>query len=174
MLLNCGAGEDSCSSSSSSRRRLLRIPWTARSYNQSILKEISPEYSLEDWCWSWNSNNLATWCKELTHLKRCWCLERLKAGGKGDDREWDGWMASPTRWLEFEQALGVGDGQGSPACCSPWGCKESVMTEWLNWTEQNSSRTLGRALQRMLQWQVGGVDRLCLVVWLVSKRCGLF
>ena len=51
-----------------------------------------------DWCWSWNSNTLATWCEELTHLKRPWCWARLKAGGEGDDREWDGWMASPTQW----------------------------------------------------------------------------
>ena len=47
---------------------------------------------------SWNSNTLATWCKELTRLKRPWCWERLKAGGEGDDRGWDGWMASPTPW----------------------------------------------------------------------------
>ena len=52
----------------------------------------------KDWCWSWNSNTLATWCKELTHLKRPWCWERLMAGGEGDDRGWDGWMASTTRW----------------------------------------------------------------------------
>ena len=52
----------------------------------------------KDWCWSWNSNTLATWCKELTHLKRPWCWERLKAGGEGDDRGWDGWMAPPTQW----------------------------------------------------------------------------
>ena len=50
------------------------------------------------WCWSWNSNTLATWCKELTHLKRPWCWGRLGAGGEGDDRGWDGWMASPTQW----------------------------------------------------------------------------
>ena len=50
------------------------------------------------WCWSWNSNTWATWCKELTHWKIPWCWERLKAGGKGDDRGWDGWMASPTQW----------------------------------------------------------------------------
>ena len=82
-------------------KRLLRVPWTARRSDQSILKEISPEYSLEyslDWCWSWNSNTLATWCNELTHLKRPWCWERLRAGGEGDDRGWDGWMASPTQW----------------------------------------------------------------------------
>ena len=51
-----------------------------------------------DWCWSWNSNTLATWCKELPHLKRPWCWERLRAGGEGDDRGWDRWMASPTQW----------------------------------------------------------------------------
>ena len=52
----------------------------------------------KDWHGSWNSNPLAPWCEELTHLKRPWCWERLKAGGEGDDRSWDGWMASPTRW----------------------------------------------------------------------------
>ena len=52
----------------------------------------------KDWCWSWNSNTLATWCEELTHWKRPWCWERLKAGREGDDRGWDGWMASPTPW----------------------------------------------------------------------------
>ena len=79
-------------------RRLLRVPWTATRSNQSILKEISSEYSLEDWCWCWNSNTLATWCEELTHWKRPWCWERLKAGGEGGDRGWDGWMASLTQW----------------------------------------------------------------------------
>ena len=79
-------------------RRLLRVPWTARRSNQSILKEISPEYSLEGLCWSGNSNALATWCEELTHWKRPWCWERLKAGGEGDDWGWDGWTASPARW----------------------------------------------------------------------------
>ena len=49
-------------------------------------------------CSSWNSNTLATWCKELTHWERLWCWERLKAGGEGDDSGWDGWMASLTRW----------------------------------------------------------------------------
>ena len=52
----------------------------------------------KDWCWSWSSNTLATSCEELTHLKRPWCLERLRAGGERDDRGWDGWMASPTQW----------------------------------------------------------------------------
>ena len=52
----------------------------------------------KDWCWSWNSNTSATWCEELTHWKRAWCWERLKAGEEGGNRGWDGWMASPTRW----------------------------------------------------------------------------
>ena len=85
-------------------RRLLRVPWTARSPN---CKEIKPVHvkrtwvlniHWKDWCWSWNSNTLATWCKESTHLERPWCWERLKAGGEGDDRGWDGWMASWTQW----------------------------------------------------------------------------
>ena len=78
-------------------RRLLSVPWTARRSNQSIQKEINPEYSLEGLMLSWNSNTLATWCEELTHWQRPWCWEGLKAGG-GDDREWDGWMVSPTLW----------------------------------------------------------------------------
>ena len=77
-------------------RRLLRVPWIARRSNQSILKEISPECSLEGLMLKLNI--LATWCEELTHLKRRWCWERLRAGGEEDDRGWDGWMASPTQW----------------------------------------------------------------------------
>ena len=52
----------------------------------------------KDWCWSWNSSTLATSCEELTHWKRPWCWEGLGAGGVGDDRGWDGWMASLTQW----------------------------------------------------------------------------
>ena len=71
-------------------RRLLRVPWTARRSIRFILKEISPEYSLEihwkNWCWSWSSNTLATWCEEPTHWKRPWCWERLRTRGEvGDD-----------------------------------------------------------------------------------------
>ena len=78
-------------------KRLLRVPWTARRSKQSTLKKITPEYSWKDWCWSWSSNTLATWCKELTHWKRPWCWERLKAGGERGDRGWDGWTASLTQ-----------------------------------------------------------------------------
>ena len=57
-----------------------------------------PNIHWKDWFWSWNSNPLATWCEELTHWKRPWCWESLKTGREGDDRGWDGWMASPTQW----------------------------------------------------------------------------
>ena len=79
-------------------RRLLRVPWTARRSNPSILKEVSLEYSLEGMMLKLNSNILATCCEELTHWKRPWSQEILKAGGEGNDRGWDGRMASPIRW----------------------------------------------------------------------------
>ena len=79
-------------------RRLLRVPWTPVRSNQSILKEISPGCSLEGLILKRNSNNLATWWEKLTLLKKPLCWERLRAGGEGDDRRWDGWMASPTQW----------------------------------------------------------------------------
>ena len=77
-------------------RKLLRVSWTARRSNQSILKEVSPEYSLEGLMLK--LQYLATWCKELTYSKRPWCWERLKAGGEESDRGWDDWMSSPTWW----------------------------------------------------------------------------
>ena len=116
-------------------RRLLRIPWTAKKSNQSILKEISPEYSLEGLMLKLKLHTLATWCKELTHWKRPWCWERLKAGREEDDRGWDGWMASQTQWTWVWVSSRIGDGQGSLAYCSPWVRKESDATEPLNWTD---------------------------------------
>jgi len=78
--------------------RLFRVPWTVRRSNQSILKRSVLGVHWKDWCWSWNSNTLATWCKQLIHLKRPGCWGRLRTGVEGDDRGWDGWMASPTQW----------------------------------------------------------------------------
>ena len=62
-------------------RRLLWVLWTAKRSNQSVLKKSILNCHWKDWCWSWHSNTLATWCDELTHFKRPWCWERLKAGG---------------------------------------------------------------------------------------------
>ena len=87
MLLNCGIGEDSWESLG------LQGDPTSPSWRKSV-----QNIHWKDWCWRWNSNTLATWCEELIHWKRPWCWERLKAWGEGDDRGWDGWMASPTQW----------------------------------------------------------------------------
>ena len=86
MLLNCGAGEDSWESLG------LQDDPTSPFWRRSVLS-----VHWKDWSWSWNSNTLATSCEELTHWERPWCWERLRAGEEGN-REWNGWMASPTRW----------------------------------------------------------------------------
>ena len=70
--------------------------------------------------------------RELTHWKRPWCWERLKVEEEGDDREWDGWIASMTQWTWVWASFDGGEGQGSLVCCSPFGHKESDMTEGLN------------------------------------------
>ena len=120
-------------------RRLLRVPWTARRSNQSILKEVSLDVHWKDWCWSWNSNPLATACKELTHWKRPSCWEGLRAGGEGDDREWDGWMASLTRWTWVWVNSGSWWWTGKPGMLRFMG-SQRVGHDWateLKWTELN-------------------------------------
>ena len=110
-------------------RRLLRVPWTARRSNQSIF------HHWKDWCWSWNSNTLATSCKELTHGKRPWCWERLKVGGEGDDRGWDGWMASLTQWTWVWVNSGSWRWTGRPGVLRFMGAQR-VGHDWvteLNW-----------------------------------------
>ena len=81
------------------------------------------------WCWSWNSNLLANWCDELTHLKRPWCWERLKAGGEGDDRGWDGWMASLTRWTWVWASSGSWWWTGKPGVLQSMGLQR-VGHDW--------------------------------------------
>ena len=87
MLLNCGVGEDSWESLG------LQGDPTSPFWGRSALG-----FLWREWCWSWNSSTLATSCKELTHWKGLWSWEGLGAGGEGDDRGWDGWMASLPRW----------------------------------------------------------------------------
>ena len=116
-------------------RRLLRVPWTARRSNQSILKEINLNIHWKDWSWSWNSNTLATWCEEPTHWKRLRRWERLKVGGEGGNRGWDGLMAAQTWWTWVWANSGGWCCKGGLVCCSPWGHKELDTTEQLNWTE---------------------------------------
>ena len=117
--------------------RLLRVPWTARRSNQSILKEINPEYSLEGLILKLKLQYFATWCEELTYWKRLWCWERLKVGGEGDDRGWAGWMASPTQWTWVWVKFGSWWWTRRPGMLQPMG-SQRVRHDWvteLNWTE---------------------------------------
>ena len=79
-------------------RRLLRVPWTARRSNQSILMEISPEYSLEGLILNLKLQYFGHLMQRTDSLENPWCWESLKAGGEGDNRGWVGWIASPTQW----------------------------------------------------------------------------
>ena len=134
-------------------RRLLRLQGdqTSQSWRKSVLN-----IHWKDWCCSWSSNTLAPWCEELTHWKGPCCWERLRAGGEGDGRGWDGWMASPTWWAWVWAAAGVGDGQRGLACCSPRGHKESDTTEQLNWTEWGQRKDDW--------WQEGRINTILLLI----------
>ena len=102
-------------------------------------KEIQPVHPKGNQSWIYigrtdaeaNSNIVATWCEELTHLKRPWCWERLKAGGEGDNRGWDGWMASLTQQTWVWASSGSWWWTGKPGVLSPWGQKELDTTERL-------------------------------------------
>jgi len=111
----------------------------------------------KDWCWSWYTTTLASWCKELTNLKRPWCWERLKAGGEGDDREWDGWMASQTQWTcvwvnsggsWWTVRSGVLQSMGSQL--SVW----AILTQLSNWNELNWSIWLCEiCISKRVKWK---------------------
>ena len=133
MLLNCGVGEDSWESlglqgdptSPSERRPVLGVHW-------------------KDWCWGWNFNTLATSCKELTHWKRPWYWEGLRAGEEGDDRGWDGWMASPTRCTWVWVDSGSWWWTGRPGVLWFMGLQRvghGWVTE-LNWTEYHIGQSI--------------------------------
>ena len=173
MLLNCGVGEDSWESlglqgdptSPSWRRSVLGVHW-------------------KDWCWSWNSSTLATLCEELTHWKRPWCWEGLGAGGEGDGRGWDGWMASSTWWawvwvnsrsLWWTGTSGVLQFMVSQRVGHDWATE-------LNWTELimmirlfilRSVYGKEKSLQIPVPWKVlrkGEAKKMFSLVWRVYKR----
>ena len=127
MLLNCGVGEDSWESLG------LQGDPTSPSYRRSVLGA-----HWKEWCLSWNSNTLATWCEELTHWKRSWCWERLTVGGEGDDRGWDGWMKSPTPWMWVWVNSGTWWRTGRHGMLQSMGSQRAGQ-DWvaeLNWNEQ--------------------------------------
>ena len=123
-------------------RRLLRVLWTARRSNQSILRKSVLKIHWKDWCWSWNSNTLATWCEVLTPWKRPWCWERLKAGGEGDNRGWDGWTTSPIRWTWVWASSRSWWRTGNPGMLQSMELQR-VGHEWateLNWAEEKMKK----------------------------------
>ena len=139
MLLNCGVGQDSWEflgrqgdlTNPSWRRSVLGVHW-------------------KDWCWSWNSSTLATWCEVLTYWKRPWCWEGLGAG-EGDDRGWDGWMASPTWWAWVWVNSGSLWWTGRPGMLRFMG-SQRVGHDWateLNWMMLNCTLGVKRNLCAM-------------------------
>ena len=118
--------------------KTVESPLNCKEIQQSILKERSVlGVHWKDWYWSWNSNTLATWCEELTHWKIAWCWERLKAGGEGDDRGCDGWMASPTQWTWAWVNSRSWWWTGKPGVLHPMG-SQRVRDDWvtdLNWPD---------------------------------------
>ena len=127
-------------------RRLLRVPWTARRSR------------------SWNSSALATWWEELTHWKRPWCWERLKAGGEGVDRGWDGWMASPTRWTWVWASSGSWWWTGRPGVLRSMG-SQRVGHDWA--TELHLG--LRRCVRAFSSW--GEREQLATAAW--ASPCGV-
>ena len=144
MLLDCGVGEDSWESlglqgdptSPFWRRSVLGVHW-------------------KDWCWGWNSSTSATSCEELTHWKRPWFWEGLEARGEGDDRGWDGWMASLTQCTWVWVNSGGRWWTGRPGLLWFMGLQRSDMTEWMNWTKLNfiSEETRAEKLSKCLRSQ---------------------
>ena len=142
MLLNCGVGEDSWESLG------LQGDPTGPFWRRSVLG-----FLWREWCWSWNSSTFAISCKELTDWKRPWCWEGLGAGGKGDNRGWDGWMASLTRWTWVWVNSGSWWWTGKPGMLRFMGLQR-VGHDWateLNWTEVNWDYSIySRIIQRNL------------------------
>ena len=122
-------------------RRLLRVPWTLQGDPTSpFWRRSALEFLWKEWCQSWNSSTLATSWEELSHWKRLWCWEGLGAGGEADDRGWDGWMASLTRWMWVWVNSGSWWWTGRPGVLQFMGFQR-VRHDWateLNWTDSPS------------------------------------
>ena len=111
----------------------------------------------KDWCWNWNSNTSATSCEELTHWKRPWCWEGSRAGGEGDDRGWDDWMASLTRWTWVWVNSGSWWWTGRPGVLQLM-VSQRVRHDWvteLKWTELNDSSLARASHKTMTRVSVG-------------------
>ena len=155
-------------------RRLLRVPWTTRRSNQSILKEISFEYSLEGLVLKLKLQSFGHLLQRADSMEKTLMLVKI-GGRRRRGRQRMRWVDGITDSMDMSlsKLWGVGDGQGSLLYCSPWGCKVSDTTEWLNWTDDD----LGGLMPLV---QVGGVYIkngelffLRLIIesrWIVSKQ----
>ena len=114
-------------------RRLLRVPWTVRRSNQSILKVISPGYSLEGLTLKLKLQYFGHMMQRADHWKRHWCWEGLGTGGEGDKRGWDDWMTSPTQWTWIWVNSGSCWCTGRPCVLRFMGSQSQ--TRLSNWTE---------------------------------------
>ena len=114
-------------------RRLLRVPWTARRSNQSILKELSLEYSLEGLMLKLKFQSFGRLMWRTDSFERPWCWERLKGRGEGDNRGWDGWMVSPTQWTWVWVCSGSWWWTVRPVMLQSMGLQS--WTRLSNWTE---------------------------------------
>ena len=128
-------------------RRLLRVPWTARRSNQSILKEISPECSLEGLMLKLKLQYFGHLMRRADSFEKTLMRERLKAGGEGDDRTWDVWVASPTQWTWIWVGSGSWWWTGRPGVLQFMG-SQGVGHDWV--TEQNWTHIQTCLLKRLL------------------------
>ena len=149
MLLNCGVGEDSWES--------LGLQGDPA---RSLLRRSALGFLWREWWWSWNSSSLATSYEELTHWKRLWCWEGLKAGGEGDDRGWDGWMASPTKWTWVWVNSGSWWWTGRPGVLLFMGSQSQTrLSDWsdLIWSKISRLHIFLKCTQNILQdWPHAG------------------
>ena len=125
--------------------KTLESPLDSKEIQPVNPKKISFEYSLERLIWSWSSNILATWCNEMILWKRTWCWVRLKVGGEGDDRRWDGWTASPTKWTWVWASSGSWWWTGKPGVLQSMGSLQSP-TRLSDWTELSGFSQAPRSL----------------------------
>ena len=162
MLLNCDGEEDSWESLG------LQGDPTSQSYRKSVLN-----VHWKDWCGSWNSNTLATWCKELSHWKRPWFWERLKAGGEGDSRGWDGCMASLIQWTWVWVNSRSWWWTGKPGVLQFMGLQR-VEHDWateLNWILPRSQNPNGLSWWHLKDILPQGITG-CVHLWLSSNLLG--
>ena len=153
-------------------RRLLEVPWTARRSNQSILKEISPEYSLEGVMLKLKLQYFGHLMRRTDSFGKTLMLGKTEGRRRRGDRGWDGWMASPTQWTWVWESSGSWWWTGKPG--SPWGHQESDMTERLNWTDiffGVMRSTVPPSMLSVMNWSMFSPDSYVEVLTLSTSEC---